>query len=239
MTPAASATPATSRARPAADAVSYDRLYEGWERGAWSATELDFGEDARQWRERLGDFERRAAIWNYALFLWGEDAVARSLAPYIDAAPRPEQKYLLATQQADEARHAMFFARFLHEVCGVGDGSVDSSLGAMAVHLTPGLRTILARLDRTAEQLRGDRSPCTLAAAVTLYHVVIEGMLAQTGQHMILDYLDRRELLPAFRAGMTRVAADEQRHIAFGVKLLADLRELDAGVPRAVSSLLA
>ncbi len=62
-------------------------------------------------------------IWNYALFFWGEDAVADNLSPYIDAAPREEQKYFLATQQVDEARHAVFFKRFMNEVCGLGDGT--------------------------------------------------------------------------------------------------------------------
>ena len=41
-----------------------------------------------------------------------------NLSPFIDAAPREEQKYFLATQQVDEARHAVFFKRFMHEVVG-------------------------------------------------------------------------------------------------------------------------
>jgi ribonucleotide reductase beta subunit family protein with ferritin-like domain len=94
-----------------ADAISYEDLYFRWERGHWSATELDFTEDARQWREDFTEFERTAAVWNYCLFFWGEDAVADNLSPYIDAAPREEQKYFLATQQVDEARHAVFCRR--------------------------------------------------------------------------------------------------------------------------------
>ena len=91
--------------------------------GQLGATEIDFSEDARQWHEEFTDFERKAALWNYALFFWGEDAVADSLSPYIDAAPLEEQKYFLATQQVDEARHAVFFKRFMHEVGGIGDGT--------------------------------------------------------------------------------------------------------------------
>jgi hypothetical protein len=74
--------------RTAADAISYEDLYARWERGNWRATEIDFTQDARQWREDFTDFERAAALWNYALFFWGEDAVADGLSPYIDAAPR-------------------------------------------------------------------------------------------------------------------------------------------------------
>ena len=46
-------------------------------------------------------------------------------------------------------------------------------------------------------------------------------------------------MLPAFRQGMQNIAADEQRHIGFGVKLLSDLKREDpVGVPRAVAGLL-
>src|SRR6202030_2874582 len=221
------------------DAISYEDLYSRWERGNWSATELDFTEDARQWREDFTDFERTAALWNYCLFFWGEDAVADNLSPYIDAAPLEEQKYFLTTQQVDEARHAVFFKRFMQEVCGIGDGSMDSGLRAIKPQLTPGFRKIFDRLDTMADELRADHSPAQLAAAVTLYHVVIEAALAQPGQHFICSYLEERDQLPAFRAGMANIAADEQRHIGFGVKLLSDLnREDPVGVPKAVARML-
>jgi ribonucleotide reductase beta subunit family protein with ferritin-like domain/putative sterol carrier protein len=222
-----------------ADAISYEDLYARWERGNWRATELDFTEDARQWREDFTEFERTAALWNYSLFFWGEDAVADNLSPYIDAAPREEQKYFLTTQQVDEARHAVFFKRFMQEVCGIGDGSMSSGLQAIKPQLTPGFRKIFDRLDRMADELRADRSPAQLAAAVTLYHIVIEAALAQPGQHFICSYLEQRDQLPAFREGMQNIASDEQRHIGFGVKLLADLaREDPVRVPRAVAKIL-
>ncbi|HEY7960593.1 MAG TPA: ribonucleotide-diphosphate reductase subunit beta [Solirubrobacteraceae bacterium] len=221
-----------------ADSISYEDLYARWEKGNWSAMELDFTEDARQWREQFSDFERQAALWNYALFFWGEDAVADNLSPYIDAAPLEEQKYFIATQQVDEARHAVFFKRFMKEVCGLGDGSMASGLNAIQPQLTPGFRKIFARLDQMADELRADRSRPKLAAAVALYHIVIEAGLAQSGQHMICSYLEERNLLPAFRRGMENIAADEQRHIGFGVKLLSDLHREDARVPAAVAGLL-
>jgi ribonucleotide reductase beta subunit family protein with ferritin-like domain len=228
----------TNPANLPADAISYEDLYARWERGNWSAMELDFSEDARQWRDEFSEFERTAALWNYALFFWGEDAVADNLSPYIDAAPREEQKYFLATQQVDEARHAVFFKRFMEEVCGIGSGSTASTLNAIKPQLTPGFRKIFDRLDTMAQELRKDSSKPKLAAAITLYHIVIEAGLAQPGQHMISEYLEERELLPAFRAGMHKIALDEQRHIAFGVKLLADLAREDARVPHAVAGLL-
>jgi ribonucleotide reductase beta subunit family protein with ferritin-like domain len=211
------------RPAPAAGALSYADLYARWERGSWSATQLDFGQDAIDWRERLTPVQRRSALWMYALFFHGEDAVTDTLSPILDAAPREEQTYVLATQQADEARHSVFFHRFLREVVGAGAGDVGSTLAATAPELTWGHRQVFARLERTARELRADPSPLGLARAVTLYHIVVEASLAQPGQHFIEDALERMDVLPAFRAGLRRVALDEQRHIALGVKLLSDL----------------
>jgi ribonucleotide reductase beta subunit family protein with ferritin-like domain/putative sterol carrier protein len=224
--------------RSAADLISYEDLYARWEQGNWKATELDFTEDARQWREQLNDFERKAALWNYALFFWGEDAVADNLSPYIDAAPLEEQKYFLTTQQVDEARHAIFFKRFMHEVCGLGDGSAAAGLNAIKPDLTWGFNKVFGRLDTMADELRRDRSMPKLSAAVTRYHMVIEATLAQPGQHFITDYLERRDMLPAFRQGMQEIARDEQRHIAFGVKLLRDIASHDERCRKAVADLL-
>jgi hypothetical protein len=221
-----------------AERISYADLYARWERGNWRATEIDFTEDRRQWWEEMTEFERKAALWNYALFFWGEDAVTDGLSPYIDAAPREEQKYFLATQQVDEARHAVFFSRFMREVCDVGDGTVAGGLEAISPQLTWGFRQVFDRLDCMADELRADPSLPRLAAAITLYHVVIEATLAQPGQHFITTYLHDRELLPGFREGMDRIAQDEQRHIAFGVKLLSDIAAHEPTCRRAVADLL-
>jgi hypothetical protein len=219
--------------------ISYTDLYARWERGNWRAMEIDFSQDRIDWQEKMTADQRRSALWLYALFFHGEDTVADDLSPYIDAAPLEEQKYFLTTQQVDEARHAVFFKRFMQEVCEVGDGSMAGGLNAIKPQLTVGFRKIFDRLDRMADELRKDRSPAMLAAGVALYHIVIEASLAQPGQHFICNYLEERDQLPAFREGMENIAADEQRHIGFGVKLLSDLaREDPVRVPKAVAKLL-
>ena len=214
--------------------ISYTDLYARWERGNWRATEIDFSQDRIDWHERMTPEQRRSALWLYSLFFHGEDAVADDLSPYIDAAPLEEQKYFLTTQQVDEARHSVLFQRFMNEVVGRGDGTPGGTLAATADQLTWGHRKVFGRLERMADELRRDRSPRKLAAAVTLYHIIVEGSLAQPGQHMIERYLTEYDLLPGFRAGMANVAFDEQRHIAFGVRLLADLCEQDAGCADAI-----
>ena len=222
----------------ATDQISYADLYERWERGNWKATELDFTEDREHWRNTFSDLERRAAVWNYSLFFHGEDSVADNLSPFIEAAPREEQKYFLATQQADEVRHAVFFKRFMHEVVERGDGTMAGGLEATRGELTYGFVKTFEALDRITDELRRDRSKTKLAQAVTMYHVIVEATLAQPGQHFIESYLVERDILPGFRAGMRNVALDEQRHIGFGVKLLHDLAAEDPEVPDAVAELL-
>jgi ribonucleotide reductase beta subunit family protein with ferritin-like domain len=207
----------------ATDAISYEDLYARWERGNWQATEIDLSADAADWNEKLTPEQRRSALWLYTLFFHGEDSVADNLSPYIDAAPLEEQKYFLTTQQVDEARHAVLFHRFMREVVGVGDRSIASTLRATGGEITWGHRKVFSRLDQMADELRADRSKPQLARAVTLYHIIVEASMAQPGQHMIERYLEELDLLPGFRAGMRNVALDEQRHIGFGVKLLADL----------------
>jgi hypothetical protein len=222
----------------AVDQISYTDLYSRWEKSNWSAMEIDFSQDVTEWTERFSDLERAAALWNYSMFFHGEDAVADDLSPFIDAAPREEQKYFLATQQVDEARHAIFFHRFMTEVVQRGDGTVASALEATRPELSWGFVKTFEMLDRVTDELRRDKSRTSLARAVAMYHIVVEATLAQPGQHFITAYLEERDILPGFRAGMRNVALDEQRHIGFGVKLLRDLAAEDPEVPEAVADVL-
>ena len=210
----------TAQASPIAD-ISYEDLYRRWEQGNWKATDIDFTEDRVGW-EALTEIQRKSALWTYSMFFYGEDSVADNLSPYIDAAPREEQKYFLTTQQVDEARHAVFFHRFFKEVIGAGD-SISATLASTQQHLGWGYMAIFDRLDRMAEELRRDRSLPKFAQAICLYHLIVEGTLAQPGQHFIEDFFTKEGTMPGFSAGMVNVSRDEQRHIGFGVKVLAEL----------------
>jgi Ribonucleotide reductase, small chain/SCP-2 sterol transfer family len=221
--------------RPTAD-ISYEDLYRRWEEGHWRAYEIDLSRDREGW-DALTDIQRRSALWTYSMFLYGEDSVADNLSPYIDAAPSEEQKYFLATQQVDEARHAVFFHRFFKEVIGAGETIADT-LSSTLPELNWGYRGVFGRLDRMADQLRHDRSLPKFAQAIALYHMVVEATLAQPGQHFIEDYFTKAGTMPGFSAGMRNVARDEQRHIAFGVKTLAELFRASEECKAAVAELL-
>ncbi len=204
----------------AADGISYDDLYRRWEQSNWQATAIDFDKDREGW-DALTDMQRKAALWTYSMFFYGEDSVTDNLSPYIDAAPKEEQKYFLATQQVDEARHAIFFHRFFKDVIGAGD-SIASTLAYTQSQLGWGYRNVFDRLDRMADDLRRDRSLPNFARAIAMYHMVVEATLAQPGQHFIEDYFASTGTMPGFSEGMKNVSRDEQRHIGFGVKVLAE-----------------
>src|SRR4051812_47228315 len=148
--------------------ITYTDLYARWEKGNWSATELDFSQDRIDWHERMTQEQRDAALWLFCLFFHGEDSVTDNLSPYIDAAPLEEQKYFLATQQVDEARHAVFFNRFVHEVVEAGDGTIAGALEATRPELTWGFVKTFEMLHRVVDELRRDRSRTKLAQAVTM-----------------------------------------------------------------------
>ncbi len=212
------------------DNVTYEDLYHRWEQGNWSAYDIDFSGDKAGW-DGLSDIQRRSAMWIYSMFFYGEDRVADTLSPYVTAAPTEEQSYFLATQQVDEVRHSVFFHRFFKEVIGVGGDSIQQTLASTLPQLNWGYRGIFDRLDVMAEELRKDRSLPKYAQAITLYHLIVEGSLAQPGQHFIEDFFASEETMPGFSEGIANVSRDEQRHIGFGVKVLSEL--LREGAPGA------
>ena len=211
--------------------LDYIGLYNLWERQQWATQDLDFGQDRIDWHERIDEEERYQRLYGLSSFFIGEQKVADELGPMMRAAPREVQRIFLATQIADEARHVQFFDRFFTEV-GVLEGADELAqrLEQLEQHLNDSFNQLFddllkTRVDRLGEE-PGDTT--SLIEAVTLYHMVIEGMLALTGQHFIIDYNEREGTLPGFVEGFSNVARDEHRHIAFGVRFLTDAVSEDA-----------
>jgi putative sterol carrier protein len=208
---------------PSGPSIDVTRLYRLWEANHWSATALDFSRDVVDWRETFTPSQRAAAQWNYALFLHGEEAVARTLAPFVAAMPTEEQRVFITTQIVDEARHHVFFSRFMREVLG-GGSDMASTLDTYRPELTIGFRRVFGELDRLTDRLRRHpRNRALLAQCITLYHLVIEGGLAHPGQQLIRGYVEDLGVLPGFAEGIAHVSRDESRHMAFGVQVLSEL----------------
>jgi ribonucleoside-diphosphate reductase beta chain len=204
--------------------LTYAELYDLWERQQWRTQDLDFSRDREDWHERISPEERFQRMYGLSSFFIGEQKVAEELGPIMRAAPTEEQRIFLCTQIADEARHVRFFERFYREVGVLEADGLAEMLSQTSEHLNESFGRLFDEMlgDRTRRLAAEPEDMEALVEAVTLYHMVIEGMLALTGQHFIMDFNEREGTLPAFVAGFQNVARDEHRHVAFGSVFLRE-----------------
>jgi ribonucleoside-diphosphate reductase beta chain len=223
-----------------ANLLTYRELYELWERQQWAVQDLDFTQDRIDWHERIDPEERVARLYGLSSFFVGEQRVAAELGPIMRAVPDEDMRIFLCTQIADEARHVAFFDRFYREVGVLEADGLQERLEQTSQHLNPEFHTLFdemlhSRVDRLAVEPE-DRE--ALVEAITIYHMITEGMLALTGQHFIIDFNERAGTLPGFVAGFTNVARDEHRHVAFGARFLRDMAREDPRYEAAIQRAL-
>src|SRR3954447_12217865 len=213
---------------PGQELLGYRELYELWERQQWATQDLDFTQDRIDW-EGFDAEERFQRMSGLSAFFIGEQRVTAELGPIMRAVPDEDTRIFLSTQTADEARHVMFFDRFYREVGVYEAEGLKDRLDATAEHLNDDFKKLFdemlhERVDRLAVE-PGDT--VALVEAITLYHMVIEGSLALTGQHFIIDDNERSARLPGFGEGFPTVARDEPGHVAFGARFLRDMARRD------------
>src|SRR5262245_22842156 len=213
--------------------LSYGQLYNLWERQQWATQDIDFTEDRIDWHERIPEEERFQRMYGLSSFFIGEQKVAEELGPMMRAAPTEEMRIFLCTQIADEARHVRFFNRFYEEVGVLEAGDLQGRLAETSEHVNPEFNELFddmlkSRVDHLARQPEDLEM---LVEAVTLYHMVIEGMLALTGQHFILQYNEEQGTLPGFVEGFNKIARDEHRHVAFGARFLREMARRTPATP--------
>jgi ribonucleoside-diphosphate reductase beta chain len=221
--------------------LDYRQLYALWERQQWAVQDLDFSQDRIDWHERIGAEERYMRMYGLSSFFVGEQRVAAELGPMMWACPQEDMRIFLCTQIADEARHVAFFDRFYSEVGVLQADDLQGRLAETSEHLNPEFGVLFDQmLRRRVERLASEPQDTeALVEAVTIYHMVIEGMLALTGQHFIIDFNERMGTLPAFVEGFTNVARDEHRHVAFGARFLRDMASRDDRYKQAITRALA
>lgn len=203
-------------------------LYKRWENQNWSTQTLDFSQDRAHWEGLAQGLEgvRTELQQTFTLFFIGEQAVTDTLSPLVHAAPDEPSRIFLSTQLVDEARHSVFFSRFFKEVVGI-EGGLPEALASLRDRTVDAFRVIFdADLVEATERVR--KNPHDYGAwveGITIYHLVVEGMLALTGQKYLLGLIREMGILPGFYTGFTAVARDESRHVNFGVRAL-----MEAGV---------
>ena len=220
--------------------LGYGELYDLWERQQWQTQELDFSQDREDWHERIPEEERFQRMYGLSSFFIGEQKVAEELGPIMRAAPTEDQKVFLCTQIADEARHVRFFERFYREVGVLEADGLGEMLTETSAHLNQNFGELFDDMlgARTERLSREPEDTEVLVEAVTLYHMVIEGMLALTGQHFIMEFNERENTLPGFVEGFGNVARDEHRHVAFGSVFLREKAHEDERYKAAIQRTL-
>ena len=197
------------------------QLYELWERQQWQSQAIELERDREDWA-KFSDEEKDQIMWGLSSFFVGEERVTTQFSGLVMAYEDEQEEAFLTTQQVDEARHMQFFDRYYREVFGVDGERIEDRLARVRENVTDAFLTLFdENLVEAGERLIRDPSDlATKVEFITAYHMVIEGTLALTGQHFLLDYFEKNGLLPGFVEGFSNIARDEHRHVAYGTWFL-------------------
>jgi ribonucleoside-diphosphate reductase beta chain len=211
------------------------QLYLDWEHAHWAAQDIDLSRDPADWAG-LAEGERSLLYFALSSLMVAEERISTQFVGLVLAQDDEEEGSFLSTQLVDEVRHMQFYARFQDEV--IADPAAIAAHVARARDVLGEAFELLfdQALVKAHDRLRLDPTDRVAKVRfVTIYHMVLEGTMGLTASHFILDYLRERELLPGFTEGYGLIAADEQRHIAYGTWFLGQAVAQDpamAGVIR-------
>ncbi len=187
----------------------------------WDPNAIDLTLDARSWPELPAERRRRLTTL-LAGFRVGEDAVSQHLTPFATATKDTLVAWVFFLQRRDEERHTVLFDRIAAEVLGL-PGATPAERRAAARARAPAavLELFEVRLPALAAELAAGRTG--LDEGVSLYHMVLEGIVFSAGQRALLDDL-ADGALPGIREGIEHVDLDERWHIGFGLRNLLELQ---------------
>src|SRR5437764_5898948 len=189
----------------------------------WEPAAIDLAPDARAWDE-LPPERRRRLTTLLAGFRVAEDAVAEHLTPFADVAEHVDtmMMWIFFLQRRDEDRHAQFFDRVAAEVLALPGDTEGGRRAAARAHVPDAFRELFEeRLPAVSADLAaGDTG---LAEAISLYHMLLEGVVFYAGQLALLDELSDGAL-PGVREGLDHVIQDERWHIGFGLRCLIETK---------------
>ena len=213
------------------------QLYELWERQNWQSHTIDFTKDKQDWAA-MDDELRRNLSWNLSSFFIGEERVTTQFCGLVMSYESQSEEAFLLTQQVDEARHAQHFNRFYEQVLGL-DGTFEDRLAQARNDLNAAFIEMFdgVLVDWGQRLIENPRDIEAKVDFVTLYHMIIEGTLALTGQWFLTDYMERHKILPGWVEGFRLISQDEHRHVAYGTWFLREKAKDRALKERIVSRL--
>ncbi|MED4920883.1 R2-like ligand-binding oxidase [Weizmannia sp. CD-2023] len=189
------------------------KLYEKAKRnGGWNPADIDFSQDREDFLQ-LREEERIASLPLISSFSAGEEAVTLDILPMLHAMARQgrlEDTMFLTTFLHDEAKHTEMFSRWQQAV-GVGD------LDLSAYHNDSYKRIFYEALPEAMERLYTDDSPEAVIRAATVYNMIVEGVLAESGYYSFRQIYKKAGLFPGILQGIDYLNMDEGRHIQFGI----------------------
>jgi ribonucleoside-diphosphate reductase beta chain len=194
----------------------------------WNPGAIDFAPDVEAWPQL--EAERRERLTTVlAGFCVAEEAVAVNLTPYADVARNAKlasheslMAWVFFLQRRDEQRHARLFDRIAEEVlCLPGETPDERRAAARDQAPAAILELFEERLPAMAAGLADGGNG--LDEGVSLYHMLLEGVVFDAAQHALLEDLDDG-VLPGVRQGIERVERDERWHVGFGLRCLIETR---------------
>jgi ribonucleoside-diphosphate reductase beta chain len=198
------------------------QLYELWERQNWQSHTIDLTRDKQDWASMDAELRGRLA-WNLSSFFVGEERVTTQFSGLVMAYESQSEEAFLATQQVDEARHAQHFNRFYEQVLAI-DGTFEDRLQRARGDLNDAFVEMFdgVLVDWGQRLVENPRDIEAKVDFVTLYHMIIEGTLALTGQYFLTDFMERKQILPGWVEGFKLISQDEHRHVAYGTWFLRE-----------------
>ena len=220
--------------RAAAELKDPEQLYLDWEHAHWAARDIDLSGDLSDWAG-LEETERQLLYFALSSLMVAEERISTQFCGLVLAQDDEEEGSYLSTQLVDEVRHMQFYARFQNEVIA-DPGTIATHVERSRKVLGEPFKKIFDEaLVQAHDRLLSDpRDREAKVDFVTIYHMILEGTLGLVTSHFLLDLLRQRELLPGFVDGYSRIAADEQRHIAYGTWFLREAVSADPATADAI-----
>ena len=209
--------------------INYDSIpWKLWEKSKklfWDPADLDFSQDAIDWRE-MPETARTLVALSARGFMVGEEAVTLDIVPLLRCMSdlgRLEDTMYLSMFAMEEAKHTDMFRRWFDAV-DLDPASLDDLVSARNDAMRgsdgrsrPGLFDGV--LTRVMRRLDSDQSPEAILDATLVYNQLVEGVAAINGYRRWDETFRRLGKLPGLQAGLKLTQRDERRHIAYGTYL--------------------
>ena len=225
------------------------RKYEKAIRKVWSVGDLDFTQDAADWK-RITPEQRKGLLGVTIRFLAGEQSVTDELVPMLAASHalrRFDWTMFLSTFLMEEAKHAEFFMRWHEKVVGILEphevaehflvrGKTIDPSGRFTVRdvmyeALPDYGARLMDAVHGGDQATIERSFVQFSAA---YNAFVEGVLTMPSYEIVIDTTAQWKAFPTLNQVFKLILIDEGRHITFGTHACRILIEKDPSYEDAV-----